>query len=279
MVWIWTDIGLSIFFTGYDINDKYDLFKITRTLISLYYAFVRKVDMGQNFRIYCDESCHLENSDDRVMLLGGVWTNTEHIFRLAEELRALKAKHNAKGELKWIKVSRSKVAFYEELIDWFFTKPELNFRCLVVDDKKKLDHSYFNQGSHDSFYYKMYFYLLRHILTHSSNYEIYLDIKDTRSQRKILQLKKILEKTTKDYTGLQIQKIQQIRSHESELLQFADFLLGAVSYKCRDIQGNFAKLAVIQRIYKHTGLELKSTTPPWETKFNIFVFTPAVRAP
>ena len=47
--------------------------------------------------IYCDESCHLENDREPVMLLGAVWCPKAEAGVLAAELRALKQQHNAKS--------------------------------------------------------------------------------------------------------------------------------------------------------------------------------------
>ena len=71
-----------------------------------------------------------------------------------------------------------------------------------------------------------------------------------------------------------IRKIQHLRSHESVILQLADFLLGAVSYRARNLQGNKAKIEVVQAIESFAAQSLNISTPPWEEKFNIFVFTP-----
>ncbi|PIV20766.1 MAG: DUF3800 domain-containing protein [Deltaproteobacteria bacterium CG_4_8_14_3_um_filter_45_9] len=226
------------------------------------------------YNIYCDESCHLEHDQQPIMLLGAVWCPKSEVRRYSESIRELKAKFGARGELKWTKVSTSKFNYYLNLVKFFFSTPNLNFRCLVVDDKSKLNHEYFNQGSHDSFYYKMYFYLLRNILFHKNQYYIYLDMKDTRSQRKIDTLRDVLCNNVYDFEQVMIRQIQHIRSHESELLQLTDFLLGAVSYRCRYLKDNRAKLAVIQRICDISGVDLLKSTPPWEDKFNLFFFSP-----
>ncbi|ODS33942.1 MAG: hypothetical protein SCARUB_00915 [Candidatus Scalindua rubra] len=131
--------------------------------------------MSETFNIYCDESCHLENDKQTIMVIGGIWSSTEKVKDISRQIRAIKSKHNARGELKWGKVSNSRMDFYLKLVDYFFQTSSLNFRCLVVDDKSKLNHNYFNQGSHDSFYYKMYFYMLRNILKKPNHYNIYLD--------------------------------------------------------------------------------------------------------
>lgn len=226
------------------------------------------------YNIYCDESCHLEHDHQPIMLLGAVWCPKSELRECSISIRNIKTKHGARGELKWTKVSSSKLSFYLELVDWFFSKAVLKFRCLVVEDKPRLNHAYFNQGSHDSFYYKMYFYLLRNILSSEDKYSIYLDRKDTRSQRKIDTLRNVLSNAFSDFDQAMILRIQHVRSSEVELLQLADFLLGAVSYQCRNLSGNKAKLAVIQRIRDLSCLGLSRSTPPWEEKFNLFFFTP-----
>lgn len=96
--------------------------------------------MTEFYNIYCDESCHLENDREPVMLLGAVWCPKLAAGALAAELSALKQQHNAKGELKWTKVSKSRMAFYEAVVDWFFARPNLHFRALVVQHKEWLNH-------------------------------------------------------------------------------------------------------------------------------------------
>jgi hypothetical protein len=226
------------------------------------------------YNIYCDESCHLEHDQQPIMLLGAVWCLKSDVRKYSVAIRELKTKHSAKGELKWTKVSMSKLPYYLDLVNLFFSNPNLNFRCLVVDDKSKLNHNYFNQGSHDSFYYKMYFYLLRNILSNKNQYYIYLDMKDTKSQRKIDTLKDVLCNNVYDFEQLMIRRIQNIRSYESELLQLSDFLLGGVSYRCRNLNTNQAKQTIIRRICDMSGFDLLRSTPPWEEKFNLFFFSP-----
>jgi len=231
---------------------------------------------GVEYNVYCDESCHLEHDHQPVMLIGGVWCPKSEVRVVSKEIRELKEKYNARGELKWAKVSQSKEDFYLELVEYFFAKMDLNFRCLVVSDKSKLNHNYFNQGSHDSFYYKMYFYMLRNILNPQCKYNIYLDIKDTRSAAKVRILKDVLCRNFQDFKGDTIPVIQHIRSKESELMQLADFLIGAVGYRNRRLLENKTKVRIVEKLEKLSGQSLTSTSPPWEEKFNIFVFEPRV---
>lgn len=233
--------------------------------------------MAEIYNIYCDESCHLEHDHIPVMLLGAIWCLHGMRRSISKKIRQLKAKHNAKGELKWTKVSGSRLPFYNELLNYFFAKSDLNFRCLLVAQKETLDHNYFNRGSHDSFYYKMYYQLLLNIVCRTdSQFNVYLDIKDTRGSRRIRELRRILHAKLSDYERLTIPQIQLVHSHESELIQIADFLMGAVAYCNRDDvpKKNEAKISVIKKIIGCSGIDLVHSTPPWEDKFNLFVFHP-----
>jgi len=217
--------------------------------------------MRKIYNVYCDESCHLENDGQGVMLFGGIWCPMEDRVRLSSELRDIKNRHKARGELKWTKVSNSRLNFYLELVDWFIAEAPLHFRALIVSDKSKLDHNAFNEGSHDIFYYKMYFSLLNKILSPENCYNIYLDIKDTRSRLKVRKLKDVLCNNVFDFTSQMIRHIQNIHSHESDLMQLADFLLGAVAYRQRGLNGNAAKVAVVEHIERKVGYALLHSTP------------------
>ncbi len=228
----------------------------------------------QLYNVYCDESCHLPNDGQPVMVLGAIWCLQDQTRRLSAELRDLKRRHSARGELKWSKASASRLPFYLDLVDWFIGESSLHFRGLVVHNKQALDHTAFNQGDHDLFYYKMQFSLLSKILSPDSCYAIYLDIKDTRSRKKVQKLREVLCSNVYDFTSEMICHIQNVHSHEAELMQVADFLIGALAYRHRGLHGNAAKQAVIRRIEERWGHSLLRATSLREQKLNIFLFTP-----
>ncbi|MDA3807955.1 MAG: DUF3800 domain-containing protein [Thiomicrorhabdus sp.] len=230
--------------------------------------------MIKPFNVYCDESCHLENDSQPVMLLGAIWCPQVEVVRLSREVQDMKMRHKATGELKWAKVSNSRLSFYLELIDWFLAEAPLHFRSLVVLHKERLNHAQFNDGSHDDFYYKMYFSLLSKILSPDERYNIYLDIKDTRSRLKLRKLKEVLCNDRYDFTSQMIGHLQNIRSHEAHLLQVCDFLLGAVSYRHRKLVDNPAKVEVIRHLEERLGRDLLHSTSLREEKLNLFLFTP-----
>jgi len=227
----------------------------------------------QEYNLYCDESCHLENDGINTMTLGVMWCPKGKRKEIFTRIRDIKTAHGLsnKFEIKWNKVSNSKINFYQNLIDYFFDDDDINFRALVVPNKSELDHNRFNQ-THDDFYYKMYFDLIKVILSPDDYYNIYIDIKDTRSEEKVQKLKEVLRTSRYDYENKIIKKVQQVDSKEVELIQLADLFIGAVGYINRGLTTSEAKLKLIDRIQNRSGYSLMQTTLLRENKTNIFIW-------
>lgn len=223
------------------------------------------------FNIYCDESCHLERDQQKVMVLGAIWCPAEKSHAIAESLRELKSKHGLPRwfEIKWSKVSPGRLPFYRDLLEYFFKEDDLHFRALIVPDKSLLVHDRHGQD-HDTFYYKMYYTLLRAILSPQDRYNIYLDIKDTRSHRKERKLHDVLCNALYDRDREVVQKLQSVRSHEVEQVQLADFLTGIVSYANRDLHESAAKRDLVDRMRNSSGYRLTLSTLLRADKVNIF---------
>ena len=101
---------------------------------------------------------------------------------------------------------------------------------------------------------------------------IYIDIKDTRGEEKVKKLHDCLCRNKYDFDRDIIQKVQQVRSHELELVALADLFVGAMSYVHRNLSGSDTKLDVIDRIKKLSHYSLLKSTLYREDKFNIFVW-------
>lgn len=225
------------------------------------------------YNIYCDESCHLENDNKKAMVLGAIWCGKNDKDFLFQRIKDIKKKHNLTSsfEIKWNKVSKSKIAFYKELINFFFDTEKLHFRSLVVSNKNELNHAEYNQ-THDEFYYKMYFDMLKVIIIKENTYNIYLDIKDTQGYEKVEKLHNVIANAHYDFSKNIIKKIQEVDSKHIVLLQLADLLIGALSYFHRDLNGNEGKNILIDLIRKRSGYTLKSSSLPSERKYNIFIW-------
>lgn len=227
--------------------------------------------MSVVFNVYCDESCHLENDRQKAMVLGAVWCSLDKTREIAVRLREIKKKHGIKDsfEVKWTKVSPAKKEFYLDLVDYFFDDDDLHFRALIIPDKSKLHHGAFKGQDHDTWYYKMYFDMLKVILRPDCHYRVYLDIKDTRGSRKVDKLHEVLCNNMYDFSRNVIERIQLVNSKEIEQLQLADLLLGAVGYLNRGLEGNAGKISIIKRMKQRSGYSLTKTTLLREEKVNL----------
>ncbi len=227
------------------------------------------------YNIYCDESCHLEHDNANAMVLGAICCPLEKTRSIADAIRVIKAKHGYKPdfEIKWVNVSKLKVDFYTNLIEYFFQEKALTFRAVVIPDKSILRHEDFDQ-THDDWYYKMYYLLLVHLIDPDNSYRIYLDIKDTRSVVKAEKLRNVLANKYRDRTGMIIPRLQHVRSHEVEQIQLVDLMIGAIGYENRGLSGNEAKLAVIDSLQDWSNLSLITKTP-LGGKVSILIWDPS----
>lgn len=227
--------------------------------------------------IYCDESCHLENDGINVMGLGGICCDKQKIVEINERIREIKTRNNTpiSAEIKWTKVSPCKLQLYTDIVNYFFDESSLSFRVLIVPDKGILDHERFHQ-THDDWYYKMYFEMLKAIFNPDQQYNVYVDIKDSHSALRVRKLQEVCRNNAYDFSHKIIQKIQPIRSDEVQIMQMIDILLGAVTYANRvfpdDFQKSRAKLELIDLIRKRSGYSLARTTLLRESKFNILIW-------
>jgi len=230
--------------------------------------------------IYCDESCHLERDSQSAMVLGAIWCPQNQAMELNRRIAELKAEYKLSRffEIKWGKVSSSKLVFYESLVKFFFNTVDLNFRAWIVPDKSILRHNEFAQ-THDEWYYKMYFEMLKVIIHPNSGlvYHVYLDIKDTQSRRKLRKFHDVLANANYDFQREMVARMQHVHSHDVGLLQLADLLIGAVSYAARGLTGSSAKQRIVELIRQQSGLSLTRNTLPSAVKVNLCFWQPKTR--
>ena len=176
--------------------------------------------MSETYNIYCDESCHLKNNGDEVSMLGYVGVPATKTKEHTAKIRSIKAKHHIVGEIKWTKVSQSKILFYRELIDYFLAS-EMIFRGLIIPTDY-----YLQTHTDDQSYYKLYEQLLNHKSNLNYIHNIYIDYKDSNSHKRVKEMKEKL----KQYSPEKYGSIQTIQSYESVFVQLADLIMGAYAY-------------------------------------------------
>jgi len=209
------------------------------------------------------------------MVLGAIWCPSDAARDVSKALREIKVRHGLGSdfELKWSKVSPAKVDYYADVLSYFFAEPSLRFRCLIAE-KNGLRHGDFDQ-SHDVWYYKMYYFLLRRLLSERDNqYHIYIDIKDTNSATRVRKLHEVLCNSMRDFDREVLKDVQALPSHEVQQIQLADLLSGAVGFAARNLQDSAAKKSLVRLVTERAHHDLTSSTWYSETKFNIFRWEP-----
>ncbi|MBW7875628.1 MAG: DUF3800 domain-containing protein [Candidatus Cloacimonetes bacterium] len=218
------------------------------------------------YEVYCDESqpdlLFTTKPRFQYLLIGSLWLPESFRSTIKTRVKELRAQFNAWGEIKWTKVSNSKLNFYLALVELFFSfHDNLRFRCIAIDHQA-VDRSHFC-GDCELGFYKFYYQLLYHWISDEDQYRIFVDSKTGRDPQRISVLRRCLSST-------RVESIQSLPSNELVLLQLCDFLIGAVNAKLNNtLAGNEAKKQVIEKIEALLRCPIKST-PKGEKKFNLF---------
>lgn len=228
------------------------------------------------YNIYCDESCHLPNDESDIMVIGGICCPKEKVRMINDEIRKIKKKNGVYeyAEIKWTKVSDSKLNMYKELIDLFLDYSFLNFRAVVALNKKALDFERFAYIDYDDWYYRIYYLVLKELINIDNKYYIYIDKKDTLGSEKIDNLKNVLNNYLYDFYDETVKNVQLVRSDQIQIMQLADLIIGAVSYSNRGLHESKAKQWLIDYIYQKSGIDISKSTRKFEHKLNIFKWSP-----
>jgi hypothetical protein len=220
--------------------------------------------------VYCDESRHSGAAGDRYMAIGSLWTPREHKLELTKATRALFRQAGLNSEVKWSKVSASRLDAYKRIVDFFFATDALRFRVIVVD-QTKFDPERFHGGDRELGFYKFYYELLIRWLEPGNEYLILLDFKQNQSADRYRELRATLSRKLKGEA--KILDLTVIDSAETPLAQLCDLITGAVaSAWCGDAKPGSAKAELMAHIGRHCGLPfLKiASASPATSKFNVF---------
>lgn len=229
------------------------------------------------YNLFVDESCHIQHDKIPVMCIGYTKVPVLAYKELQAAFHQLKLSFKAPEEIKWNKFSSKRIMLYKAVVDFFFQNP-IDFRCVLVKYKDRLNHSDFNQGSHDNFYYKMTYYLLRPNPI-GSEYRVFMDIKDHYGRQKLQKMDEIFTNYHKGESPFV--HFQHIRSNDNIFFEMTDLFIGAIAYKARvslnEFNPNEARFDFINYLEEKSGYQLEESTPVWDTKFNIFDQQPKMK--
>ena len=223
------------------------------------------------FEIYCDESRpeaiysrKVKSNHERYMVIGGIWIEKEERKKVKNKLEFLKKKNKISAEFKWTKVSPSKIDFYKEVVEYFFSNPKIRFRCIVVDSEK-IDMELFHESDSELGFYKFYYQLLIKWIDGNTSYRIYLDDKANKQNSRLSDLQYFLSKSSFG----DIDSVLALPSSDSVFIQLADLLIGAVSSVFNQSITSPAKKEIVGLIENIIDNKIEPTTSS-EKKFNIF---------
>ncbi len=223
------------------------------------------------FEVYCDEALPdlftSKKPNSQFLMIGGLWLPAELREEAKGKIKKLRKKHNTWGEIKWTKISPSKQAFYEELIDLFMEfGMDMRFRCIAVDKDQVNMTLHDNDG--ELGFYKFYYQLLHHWIYDFNEYSIFCDVKTNRSRKRLKDLKRCLSHSN---LSAEIECIQALPSRQVTLIQLSDLLLGAASSRMNGTLGKgTAKEAIVNHLESHLNINSLKPTPRSKEKFNIF---------
>lgn len=228
-----------------------------------------------NLEVYCDEaypdllsSCTPEAN---YLTIGSLWLIGELRDEVKAEIKEIRQKHNVWGEIKWSKISPSRLEFYIDLIELFmgYDTDHVQFRCIAVD-RTKLN-SVFCDGDYELGFYKFYYQLLRHQISSHNTYRVFCDIKSNRDSQRLQTLMRALSDAN---VLANIECVQALPSKEVVLIQLTDLLLGSASSRLNNsLNQGTAKECVVKFFEERLGRTLAPTNHD-ERKFNLFEFKP-----
>ena len=222
------------------------------------------------FEVYCDEAFpDLFTSGHpkaQYLMIGSLWLPADLRDDVKAKIKTLRERHNAWGEIKWSKVSPSKLGFYLDLVELFFGYGDnLRFRCIAVDREQV--NLAFHEGDHELGFYKFYYQVLHHWILDFNSYSIFCDTKSNRERDRLHELGRVLDNAN---LSSSIESVQALPSKQVVLIQMADLLLGAASSRMNDtLREGSAKEHLVLALEERLGHKLRPTMRG-ARKFNIF---------
>ena len=218
--------------------------------------------------IYCDESRHEGQASQPYMVIGGLWLPREKRAEILAGFREIQARDGITCELKWGKVSRAKLAGYQAVVDFIATRPDVHFRCIVVDKSKADSDKYFKNDRQFGFWV-FYWHCLKQWMGNANTYFVSIDFKPESLHSGPRRLRQVLEDECIKRAWLK--SLECVDSRQNPFCQMADVLIGAVGYEQNGFSGSPAKQQLAAHIAAQFNRpDLKGTDSPDRHHFNIW---------
>jgi hypothetical protein len=209
---------------------------------------------------YIDES---SQNNHRYFVLGAIILPKTLVDQICVQIATARLPELPAGEMKWGKVSATKLPAYKRVVDLFFDRARGNtwhFHSLVVDTTK-VDHAMFNLGSRDIGFNKEIFQLARKFgrVYPTLLFHVYPDRRTTTqpTEELRLMLNRHIRKDgdTRDWP---YRRLQFRDSKATPLLQLADIFSGAIAFQLNEHHkspgASPAKMALASHILQKAGI-------------------------
>lgn len=234
--------------------------------------------------IYCDESRQTSN---RYMVLGGLIIRASLMPVFNEAMSSYRHKFNMTAELKWSKVSKTKLPEYKGFVEYFFalnSTERAHFHCIIIDNHK-VDYRKYHGNDKELGMYKFFYQLIlhtfgRHYTTGDPRIVVHFD--KSQSRYPLADFRDILNNgIAKSYNRPRdtFVSIESRDSKDCEALQINDILLGAVGFHkngCHLIPGcSQPKCELAKYIADQSGLaHLGNDTQHGARRFRVWNWEP-----
>lgn len=189
--------------------------------------------MTKFLEAFIDESC----TQHRFLVLGGISCDSTAVAQCEARFNAVRQKHRLFGEVKWTKVSKSKLAVYKELIDVFFELSRgdtLHFHSLIADTST-FDNRTYNFGSREIGFNKLIYQLiLKFGRLYGDNCRLYVYLDRRTTKASLIELRSIVNNGLAkrwDIQGWPVRRLDFRDSDSANLFQITDLLIGAIGHR------------------------------------------------
>ncbi len=196
------------------------------------------VDRLADYASFSDESC--ADGNHRYMIIGGILCRSFDAHRLSARIAAIRAECRFRESIQWKSLNEGKFETAKRIIDVFLegnASRKLDFNCIVFD-QTKVKHGVFNENDPDLGFFKfLYQHYNKHrrMFGHASSYRCFHGNRETAYDMN--EMRKVLNNAASqdaDY-GVAPYKIVEFRKvKETNLLQMADLLIGAVGFEIHE---------------------------------------------
>jgi len=224
--------------------------------------------------VYVDESSQTKH---RYLVLGAIVTRMIDVQKIHSLIAKARLPELPKGEIKWTKVSKAKLAAYKRLIDIIFDNHEdMHFHSLFVDTTQQ-DHKKYNEGDSEIGFNKEIYQLANKVarLYTREYFHIYPDYRDTKNSPEELRL--ILNRSAAkrgDRRDWPVRRCQFRDSKDTLLLQLTDVLIGAIAFQLnghdKASDASAAKVELAKYITKRAGISDVSKGTARAVKFSVW---------